>query len=79
MPTVFRFMGFRFSFFSNDHEPIHIHVTKGGDAAKFNVIPQVKLVKNIGFKKSELKMVESIIEENKEIIINRWKEFFSEE
>jgi len=42
------------------------------------VVPHIELVKNIGFKKSELKMAESIIEENKEIIINRWEEFFSE-
>lgn len=43
MPTYFLFNGMRFFFYSNDHEPIHIHVTKakgGREAkAKFNAIP----------------------------------------
>ena len=67
MPTVFIFLGFRFYFFSNDHEPIHIHISKGSSEAKFNIIPTIKLIKNIGFKSTELKMIEAIIEENKEI------------
>lgn len=29
MPTLFILLGFRFSFFSNDHLPIHIHAIKG--------------------------------------------------
>jgi hypothetical protein len=78
MPTIFIFLGFKFSFFSNDHEPIHIHVTKGGSHAKFNILPDVKLDKNDGFKKSELKMIEALIEENKEIIIERWNNFFNQ-
>ena len=26
MPTIFIFFGFRFMFYSNDHEPIHAHI-----------------------------------------------------
>ena len=29
MPTVFKFFGMQFYFWSNEHEPIHIHVRKG--------------------------------------------------
>jgi hypothetical protein len=76
MPTIFIFLGFRFSFFSNDHLPIHIHVSKSGATATFDVLPDIVLVQNDGFKKSELKIIEGIIEENKEIIIERWNEFF---
>lgn len=76
MPTVFIIFGYRFSFFSNDHEPIHIHIYKGDAEAKYNVVPEVELVDNYGFKNSELKLIESIVEENKEIIIARWTEFF---
>lgn len=77
MPTVFIFLGFRFFFYSNDHEPIHIHVSKSGANAKFNIFPEVELIQNYGFKKSELKMIEAIIEDNKEIIIERWTVFFN--
>ena len=75
MPTLFVFFGFRFMFYSNDHEPIHIHVLKDGNEAKYNVSP-IERVYNHGFKKHELAIIESIIEENAEIIIDRWHNYF---
>lgn len=39
MPTIFIFFGFRFMFYSNDHTPIHVHVIKDGNEAKYNVQP----------------------------------------
>ena len=65
-----------FLFISNDHEPIHIHISKVSSEAKFNIIATVKLIKNIGFKSTELKIIEAIIEEKKEIIIEKWQEYF---
>lgn len=76
MPTVFYFFGFKFIFYSNDHQPIHIHVVKDNINAKFSVFP-VELVENNGLKPAELKLVESVIEENKEVIAERWNEFFN--
>ncbi len=75
MPTLFIIFGFRFFFWSNEHHPIHVHVSKGDAEAKYNV-ETVNLVENFGFKKNELRMIESLIEENKEIIIERWNEHF---
>lgn len=49
MPTLFIFFGFRFSFYSDDHEPIHVHVTKDGNEAKYNIEP-FKQIYNHGFK-----------------------------
>ena len=62
-------------FFSNDHEPVHIHIRRGDCEAKFNVRP-VRLVNNHGFKKNELSLIESLVEENADIITERWQEFF---
>ena len=76
MPTIFIVFGFCFKLYSNDHEPIHVHVTKDGHEAKFNVVPAVELVINRGFKKHELTVITGIIEENTEILVERWKEFF---
>ncbi len=76
MPTLFILFGFRFFFWSNDHEPIHVHISKGDSEAKYNV-KNIELVENFGFKKNELRMIESIIEENQEIIIERWNEYFN--
>lgn len=75
MPTLFILFGFRFFFWSNEHEPAHVHIKKGDAVAKYNVL-NLELVENYGFKKNELKMIESIIEENKEIIVERWHEHF---
>lgn len=76
MPTVFILFGFIFKFYSDDHEPIHVHIEKDGHEAKYNVVPEVEQVYNHGFKKSEIKMIESVIEENVEVIIDRWKTYF---
>jgi hypothetical protein len=79
MPTIFMFFGLRFVFFSNDHEPVHVHVIKGKttELATFQVIPDVKVLKNNGMAPHELKVAEGIIEENKEVIIAAWNNFFN--
>ncbi len=56
--------------------PIHVHVIKGDAHAKFTIDP-VELVSNDGMKHSELKLVESVIEENKEVIAEHWNKFFN--
>lgn len=81
MPLLFIFFGLRFLFYSNDHEPIHIHVIKGKgkvkQRAKFNLFPEIKLVENNGLRPNEIKMAEMVIEENLELIAERWNEFFN--
>ena len=76
MPTLFIIFGFRFMFYSNDHTPIHKHVIKDGCEAKYNIEP-VELVFNHGFKRHDLSLIESIVLENKEIIIERWRSYFN--
>ena len=76
MPTIFIIFGFIFKFFSDDHEPIHVHVLKDGHEAKYNIEPEVTQVFNHGFKKHELSLIEGIIEENSNVIKERWKEYF---
>ena len=76
MPTICILCGFSFIFYANDHEPIHVHVIKGDVSAKFTLFP-VTLIKNNGLKSSELKLVESVIEENQEVIAEHWNKFFN--
>jgi Domain of unknown function (DUF4160) len=57
MPTVFRRSGYRFFFFSNEgdpREPLHVHVRRGGDEAKFWLRPEVAVAESFGFNASEL-------------------------
>ena len=76
MPTIFIIFGFRFLFYSNDHSPIHVHVVKGDAQAKYGLFP-IELIDNQGFKPSELKLIESIIEENVETIAEHWNKYFN--
>ena len=75
MPELFRMFGLRFFFFSNEHLPIHVHVKNADGNAKYEVDPVI-LVENTGMKLKDLRLAESIIEENKDIIIEKWKEYF---
>ena len=56
--------------------PILFHISKGDAEAKYNVEIN-EFVYNYGFKNNELKMIESIIEENRTIIISRWTEYIN--
>ena len=75
MPELFRLFGIRFFFFSNEHLPIHVHIENGDGDAKFEIKP-IKLISNNGMKNKDLKLAESIIEENEELIEKRWNEYF---
>ena len=76
MPTVFSKNGFRFFFYSEEgNEPIHIHVHYGGALAKFWVEPEIILASNIGLKSQEIKKAKILIQENKNLIQEKWDEF----
>lgn len=38
MPKIFEYFGFIFFFYSNEHEPIHVHVNKNGCGVIFEIL-----------------------------------------
>ena len=54
--------------------PIHVHIENADGDAKFEIKP-VKLISNNGMKNKDLRLAESIIEENEELIEKRWMEY----
>ena len=76
MPTVIVIKGYRFFFYSNDHDPIHIHVEKDAKTAKVNLIP-IEFVRSKGFNASELKKIRIMVEENVELFKEKWNEYFN--
>ena len=78
MPEIFRQYGFLFMFFGKEHEPIHVHVRgKNGDA-KFNLVGEkFELYEAHNIKMRDLKRIERAINENTDIIIKRWEEYFN--
>ena len=76
MPTVLLVNGYRFYFYMNEHPPVHIHISKGGGKAKFNLIPQIDVISNKGFKANEMKEIVNLLREHQGFIIKKWHETF---
>jgi hypothetical protein len=74
MPSVLRIKGYRFFFYSNEGtEPMHIHVEKGDDVAKFWLDP-IELDSSYGFNASEVNKIRKMVIENAENLIKAWNE-----
>ncbi len=81
MPTIFRYAGYRFFFFSNEgspREPIHVHVRRGESVAKFWLEPEVVLASSYRLNATELHDIEYAIMERREFIREKWNEYFAE-
>ena len=76
MPTVLRLLGMQFHYWAREHEPVHVHVKKGGAEARFDIEPEIVLTENRGFKPHELAIAEEVIRENREYIVKHWQLFF---
>lgn len=80
MPKIFEWRGYRFHFFANEgepREPVHVHVRKGRDNAKFWLRPEVSLAYNKGFSPKVLFELSRVIERHKDEIESFWNDFFS--
>lgn len=80
MPVVFESNGFKFFFFSNEgdpREPIHIHVRKERNLAKYWLVPEVHLATSFGFSAVELNKIRKIVDNRKSEIEDAWNEHFN--
>jgi hypothetical protein len=76
MPTIFRWQGYKFLFFSLDEgEPPHVHVTKGGGQAKF-WLADCRLAKARGFADHEIRRIGKKVEGQREELLRAWHEHF---
>ena len=72
MPTVLRIGPYRFFFYSYDlGERMHIHVISGRNEAKF-WLDDCTLARNQGLSDSDLRKVEKLVKDNRELFINGW-------
>jgi hypothetical protein len=74
VPKVFEQDGFVFFFYSNDHEPIHVHVRYAGGEAVFMVGPAVELRESSRMRVHDLRRAQELAEERKELIVRKWHE-----
>jgi hypothetical protein len=78
MPKILYINGYSFLFFSNEgFERIHIHVSKGDAEAKFWIEPIIELDYSEDFNPAELRFIKSTLAQNKNLIIQKWNEYFN--
>lgn len=74
MPTLLKINGFKFFFYSNEHEPKHIHAMKGEAFAKINLANLE--VEFSSFKGGDLSFVLDIVKAHKIDFERKWDEYF---
>jgi hypothetical protein len=78
MPTVLRSGPYRFYFWSHEpDEPPHIHVDRDDLSAKFWLEP-VGLAHNHGFRPTELRQIQRLVEEYQAELLEAWNGFFDD-
>jgi hypothetical protein len=77
MPTVLRINAYRFYFYSHEpNEPPHIHIDRDNLSAKFWLEP-ITLARNLGFSAKELRKLQEILQDNQQILLEKWYGYFS--
>jgi hypothetical protein len=78
VPTVLRWNGYRFYFFSNEgDEPPHIHVDKGGATAKF-WLADASVARGIGFSNREISQLSDKVREQQAAFLEAWRAYFGD-
>lgn len=75
-PTLFRWKGYRFFFFSREEDRMHIHVYCPDGEAKFWLEPDILLATNHGLRSSQLSDLKKVVEEHRDEIARAWREHF---
>ena len=77
MPTIVRIGPYRLFFYASDREePIHVHVERDAALAKFWLAP-VRLQHSLGFGRSELVKIESLVAEHRDALMEAWNDYFA--
>jgi len=76
MPTVLRWKGYRFFFYSADGwEPPHVHVFKNGSEAKV-WLRDFSIAVNVGYSARELNEIIGATRENRDAFMEAWNDHF---
>lgn len=85
MPKIFEYLGILIFFYSNEHEPIHVHAKKGEfeSKAEFYIIngeiSEIKITNISGvrpLKGKDLKDFEVFLEKFADKIVEKWINYF---
>ena len=78
MPTVLRINGFSIVIYTDDHEPMHVHVFKQGQIVVNlgDEKTRVSLRENKGMSRRDERQALIIVGENQDFLQAKWREFY---
>ena len=75
-PTVLRWKGYRFFFFSREEARPHVHVGCPDGEAKFWLGPPVSVARNHGLSATQLSQLMKVVEDKRDAILSSWQGHF---
>ena len=76
MPTILKVDGFRFFFFSDEHNPQHIHIEKADGYARIE-LNTLRVTDSYNLNSKELKKLLTLVKQNQELLKGAWDEYFN--
>jgi Domain of unknown function (DUF4160) len=85
MPKIYEYLNIAFFFYSNEHEPIHVHAAKSGNESIFEIIIENHKLKEIKLRKvrgknhleiNDLKNAKIFVNSYSQKIVEKWIDFF---
>ncbi|MCA0365793.1 MAG: DUF4160 domain-containing protein [Bacteroidetes bacterium] len=85
MPKIFEYLNIAFFFYSNEHEPVHVHAAKGGKESVFEILISQSKIESIKIRKVrgkehldkiDLKNAGIFVEKYADEIVKKWIDFF---
>lgn len=76
-PAIYRERGFKFFFFSNEEQRMHVHIVGQSGEAKFWLEPEITLANSYKLSVKELGKLEKSVKEHEDEIRASWNKHFS--
>ena len=76
-PTVLRWRGFRFFFFSREERRPHIHVSGASGEAKFWLVPTPELAQNYRLPALQIAELLAVVKERRDEFLEAWRKHFA--
>jgi len=76
VPTIMYFEGFRFFFYSNEEDRMHVHVEREKMEVKV-WLDTFEVASNYGFRKHELLVIKTIVRKHEKALKKAWTAHFN--
>jgi hypothetical protein len=77
LPTILKIDGYRFFFFSDEHNPQHIHIEKADAYARVE-LDTLEVTDRYNLNSKELKKLLKLVSQNKSKLQGAWNEYFKQ-